>query len=175
MCFAQGYTFRTTRGTACSTTTNTDSRRILSLIDSQRTGQLVGALAEYQSVGGLKYNGLLLDVRKRAARGITVSSNYTWSHCVASERDDLNGSLLSPAATYIRVGDRERGRTNCGSDRRHVLNLTAVAESPQFANKNLRIVASGWRLAPIYRISTGQWLSITAGGEIGRASCRERV
>src|SRR5207249_7364702 len=59
-------------------------------------------------VGGAKYNGLLLDVRKRAARGITVSSNYTWSHCVASERDDLNGFLLSPGATYIRVGDRER-------------------------------------------------------------------
>jgi hypothetical protein len=168
-CFAPGYTFKTTSGATCSTTTNTDSRRILSLIDSQQTGRLVGALAEYQSVGGLKYNGLLLDVRKRAARGITVSSNYTWSHCVASERDDLNGSLLSPAATYIRVGDRERGRTNCGSDRRHVVNLSAVAESPQFANRTLRIVGSGWRLAPIYRISTGQWLSITAGGGLDSA------
>src|SRR5262249_56851206 len=79
------------------------------------------------------------------------------------------GSLLSPAATYIRVGDRERGRTNCGSDRRHVVNLSAVAESPQFANRTLRIVGSGWRLAPIYRISTGQWLSITAGGGLDSA------
>jgi len=33
-CFAQGYTFRTTAGAVCSTTTNTTRRR-LSLIDSQ--------------------------------------------------------------------------------------------------------------------------------------------
>src|SRR5438876_7259514 len=132
ICFAQGYTFKTTSGATCSPTTNTDSRRILSLIDAQRTGQLVGALAEYQSVGGSKYNGLLLDVRKRAARNVTIISNYTWSHCVASERDDFNGSLFGPTSTYIRVDNRERGRANCPSDRRHVLNLTAVAESPRF-------------------------------------------
>src|SRR3989442_6735115 len=82
-CLAQGYTFKATSGATCSTTTNTDSRRLLSLIDSQRTGQLVGALAEYQTVGRSKYNGLLLDVRNRAARGVTISSNYTWTHCVA--------------------------------------------------------------------------------------------
>jgi len=168
-CFAQGYTFKTNSGATCSPTTNTDSRRILSLIDSQRTGQLVGALAEYQTVGGSKYNGLLLDVRKRAARGVTISSNYTWSHCVASERDDLNGSLVGPTGTYIRPGDRERGRANCSSDRRHVLNLTGVLESPRFADNKMRILASGWRLAPIYRISTGQWLSVTAGAGLDSA------
>jgi hypothetical protein len=168
-CFASGYTFTTSPRATCSPVTNTDSRRILSLIDPQRTGQLVGALAEYQSVGNSSYNGLLLDVRKRAARGITINSNYTFSHCIASERDDLNGSLLSPGQTYIRVGDRDRGRANCTADRRHVLNLTAVAESPQFTNNKLRMVASGWRLAPIYRISTGQWLSITAGGGLDSA------
>jgi hypothetical protein len=168
-CFAQGYTFTTNRGATCSTTTNTDSRRMFSLIDLERTGRLVGPLAEYQSVGGASYNGLLLDVRKRAARGLTVSSNYTWSHCIGSERDDLNGSLLSPAQTYIRIGDRERGRTNCTSDRRHVLNLTAVAESPRFVNKTLRMVGSGWRLSPIYRIRTGAWLSVSAGGGLDLA------
>ncbi|MBI2150379.1 MAG: hypothetical protein HYU27_07220 [Acidobacteria bacterium] len=68
-CFAQGYTFTTTRGAVCSTTTNTNSRRILSLVDFQRTGRFVGALAEYQSAGKLSYNGMLLDVRKRAGRG----------------------------------------------------------------------------------------------------------
>jgi hypothetical protein len=168
-CSAAGYAFTTGAGATCSTVTNTDSRRVLSLIDPQRTGQLVGALAEYQSVGNSSYNGFLLDVRKRAARGITINSNYTWSHCIASERDDLNGSLLSPGQTYIRVGDRERGRTSCTSDRRHVLNLTAVAESPQFTSNKLRMVASGWRLAPIYRISTGQWLSIAAGAGLDPA------
>jgi len=44
-----------------------------------------------------------------------------------------------------------------------------VLESPRFANDKLRIVASGWRVAPIYRISTGQWLSITAGAGLDSA------
>jgi hypothetical protein len=162
-CFAQGYTLKTTRGAVCSTTTNTNNRRILSLKDFEGTGQYVGALAEYQSVGKASYHGLLLDVRKRASRGITLGANYTWSHCLASDQDTLNGSLYDSLNTYVFVGDRDRGITNCSSDRRHVFNLTSVAQMPRFANSTLRALASGWQLAPIYRISTGSWMSISAG------------
>jgi len=49
-CFAQGYTFTTTPNAVCSANNNVDSRRILSLVTSRKTGRLVGALAEYQSV-----------------------------------------------------------------------------------------------------------------------------
>jgi hypothetical protein len=163
-CFAQGYTYRLgSPNQACSTTTNTDRRRILSLTDFDRTGQFVGALAEYQSVGTLSYHGMLLDFRKRAARGVTLSANYTWSHCLAADQDTLNGNLYDSLNTYIFVNDRNRGNTNCTSDRRHVFNLTGVAQMPRFANDRLRKIASGWQLAPIYRISTGSWLSITSG------------
>jgi len=168
-CFAQGYTFQTTPNAVCSTTTNFNSRTPLALTDFDRVGRWVGPLAEYQSVGNASYHALLIDVRKRATKGLTISTNYTWSHCLASERDDLNGSLLSPSQTYIRVGDRERRRTNCTSDRRHVLNLSAVAETPQFANRTLRILASGWRISPIYRVRSGAWLSVSAGGGIDTA------
>src|SRR5262249_41239361 len=90
-CVVQGYTFRPGgNNVACSTTTNTNSRRILSLIDLQRTGQFVGALAEYQSVGTLSYHGMLLDVRKRAGRGLAMSANYTLSHCLSADQDTLN-------------------------------------------------------------------------------------
>jgi hypothetical protein len=95
--------------------------------------------------------------------------HVTWSHCVASERDDFNGSLFGPTLDLHRVDDRECGRTNCTSIRRHVLNLTGVLESPRFANDKLRIFASGRRLAPIYRISTGQWLSVTAAAGLDSA------
>jgi hypothetical protein len=163
-CFARGYTFNAGSANAvCSSTTNTNARRILSLIDPQNTGRFVGAMAEYQSVGKLSYNGLLLDLRKRASRGLTLSANYTWSHCLASDQDTLNGNLYDSLNTYIFVDDRDRGITNCTSDRRHVINLTGVAEMPRFANNTLRLIASGWQLAPIYRISSGSWLSITSG------------
>jgi hypothetical protein len=168
-CFARGYTYTTTPNATCSTTTNTDRRRTLSLIDFQRTGQFVGALAEYQSVGTLSYNGILLDVRKRASHGLTLSANYTWSHCIASDQDTLNGNLYDSLNTYQFPDDRNRGITNCTSDRRHVVNLTGVAQMPRFANNTLRKIASGWQLAPIYRISSGSWMSIVAGAGLDTA------
>jgi hypothetical protein len=132
----------------------------------------VGAIGEYQSVGKLSYNGMLLDVRKRAAHGLTLSANYTWSHCIASDQDTLNGSLFDSLNTYIYVNDRDRGISNCTSDRRHSLNLTGVAQMPRFANNTLRKLASNWQLAPIYRISSGSPLSITAGLGVGSDSAR---
>ena len=169
-CFAQGYTFNAGAANAiCSTTTNTDRRRVLSLIDPVRTGQYVGALAEYQSVGKLGYHGMLLDVRKRTSRGLTFSANYTWSHCISSDQDTLNGNLYDSLNTYIYVNDRDRGMSNCTSDRRQILNLTSVAEMPRFNNNTLRWIASGWQLAPIYRIQSGAPLSVIAGPGVDSA------
>jgi hypothetical protein len=81
----------------------------------------------------------------------------------------LNGNLYDSLNTYLFVGDRDRGITNCTSDRRQVVNATAVAQMPRFANDKLRIVASGWQLAPIYRISSGSWMSILAGAGVDSA------
>jgi hypothetical protein len=43
------------------------------------------------------------------------------------------------------------------------LNFTAVAESPTFANAALRTLASGWRLAGIYRKTSGSYMTILSG------------
>ena len=175
-CFAPGYTFTTTTATGavapntlCSSTTNTDKRRILSLIDFAKTGQYVGALAEYQSVGKVSYNGMLLDLRKRTSHGLTLGTNYTWSHCLSSDQDTLNGNLYDSLNTYIYVNNRDRGISNCTSDRRHILNMTGVAEMPTFRNQKLRWVATGWKLSPIYRVQSGSWMSIIAGAGVDTA------
>src|SRR5262249_43140388 len=38
-----------------------------------------------------------------------------------------------------------------------------VADTPQFANPTLRLLATGWRLSGIYRNSTGSGLTIASG------------
>ncbi|MBI2149490.1 MAG: TonB-dependent receptor, partial [Acidobacteria bacterium] len=130
-CLAQGYTFRTTPRATCSTTGNTNQRRRLSLIDFQETGRWVGSISEIQSGGNANYNGLLLNVRKRATEGITLSGNYTWSHCIGPfQATQAGGTGPSPTDTNIFPGDRDRGRGNCPGDRRHVTNLTGVFETP---------------------------------------------
>jgi hypothetical protein len=108
---------------------------------------------------------MLLEVRRRAARGLTVSGNYTWSHCIGPfHSNDAGGTGADPTLSWPIPNDRNRLRGNCPSDRRHLTNLTAVAEMPQFANLTLSRIASGWRLSTIYRYATGAPLTVTNGG-----------
>src|SRR5207249_8568717 len=64
---------------------------------------------------------------------------------------------------------RRADRGNCNTsatDRRHVFNLTSVAETPQFSNRTLRMVGSGWRFSPLVRISSGAYLTITTSSDV---------
>ncbi len=113
--------------------------------------------------GKASYNGLILSVQRRAARGITVSGNYTWSHCISDPGGDL-AFRLSGTTGYTNPDNRHFDRGNCataGSDRRHLFNLPGVAEAPRFSNPALRAVGSSWRLSPIFRILSGDYMSIT--------------
>jgi hypothetical protein len=162
-CFAQGYTFKTTAGAVCSTTGNTNNRRLLSLTDFQNTGQYVGSLVQIQSSGNAGYNGMLLEVRKRASKGVTITGNYTLAHCIAVFQSNEAGDTgANPAIPNPYVGNRNAGRGNCLSDRRQVFNFTPVLAMPNFQQPALRHIASGWQLATIYRWQTGEFLNIVA-------------
>jgi Carboxypeptidase regulatory-like domain len=142
----------------CSATNNTGQRRRLFLQNSQQ-GQYYGIIAAIEDGGSANYNGLLLTIQRRAARGVNVGANYTWSHCLGDEYNAggaAGGGYLDPYNRRFDYG-------NCSSDRRRVLNLTAVADTPQFANPTLRLLATGWRLSGIYRNSTGSGLTIATG------------
>ena len=144
---------------ACSTTGNTDARRKFALQYPKNDGLMYGATTIYEAVGTQSYHGLLLSVQRRAARGLTVGGNYTFSHCYGDDTNvgaaDSNGSP-DP-------NDRGLGRGNCITDRRHIFNMTALAETPQFSNKTLHALATGWRVSGIYRMQTGGPLTIASG------------
>src|SRR5881628_21826 len=170
-CFAPGYTFKPTTPLPgqpvppCSTTGNTNQRRRLSLIDLQNTGQNVANLVTVESGGKSSYNGVLLEVRKRAGKGVTLGANYTWSHCLAPFQSNEGGDTgANPAIPNPYIGNRDGGRGNCLSDRRQLFHFTPVLEMPNFQRPMLRRIASGWRLSTIYGYSTGEYVNITATG-----------
>jgi hypothetical protein len=148
----------------CSTTANRDERRRLRLAyPTAGVGNLYGNIARIDSGGTSSYNGLLLSVQRQAARGITLSGNYTWSHCISEPWDQNINSGLSGTG-WQDSNDRQRERGNCsltGDDRRHIFNLSGVAQTPQFSNSTLRMVASGWRFSPIFKVLSGSFMSIT--------------
>jgi len=148
----------------CSTTANRDQRRQLALQYPQ-LGQNYGFVATVDSGGKASYNAMVLSVQRRAARGLIVNGNYTWSRCISDPFNyDTNGGFTGGGWTS---GDnRSFDRGNCpggtggAADRRHLFNVSAVAETPQFSNRTLRILGSGWRLAPIFKILSGDFMSV---------------
>jgi Carboxypeptidase regulatory-like domain len=147
----------------CSTTTNQEQRRRL-ILENPQYGQFYGFMPKIDTGGTASYNGLVVSAQRRATSGVTVNANYTWSHCIT----DPGGSDLVVGTSnnngYTNPDNRHASRGNCttgSSDRRHVLNLSAVAATPQFSNATLRMLGSGWRFSPIFRVLSGSYMTIT--------------
>jgi hypothetical protein len=98
---------------------------------------------------------MLVSVQHRAGKGINLNGNYTLSHCIGDYAARTNNGFgTSVDHTYQDRNNRRRDRGNCEIDARHSFNLTAVAETPAFANRTLTLVGTGWRLSGIYRATT---------------------
>ena len=145
----------------CSTTANTNQRRALHL-ENPGAGQFYGILDVQEDGGTSSYHGLLLSAQRRAVRSLTLGANYTWSHCI-SDNTSLGNNIGGLAFTYLDPNNREFDRGNCESDRRHSLNVTGVVETPEFSRRALRAIASGWRIAGIYRNTSGSYMTILGG------------
>jgi hypothetical protein len=152
-----------------ASTANTNNRRIASLLNPTE-GAKLGFVDQFESGGTASYNGMILALQKRLSRGISLEANYTWSHCIG---DVPVGSLVGGAGgTYEDANNRRRDRGNCQTgtldgtqslDRRHIVNFSAVLESPRFEGAALRAIASNWRLSPSYRFLSGAFQTVTTG------------
>jgi hypothetical protein len=161
--------FGLTAAGACSSTANTNPRRQLALTNPA-TGQFFGAMNLVDAGGTASYNGLILDIQRRAGHGITVGANYTWSHCIG-DPGGLSAIQGTSDVGYTNPNNRRFDRGNCAIngaaagqpsiDRRQVFGLSAVARSPQLANPTMRALGSGWQFSPILRILSGDYLSVT--------------
>jgi hypothetical protein len=157
--------------TSCNTTVNTNQRR-LAYLANPTEGQYLGFVDQFTSGGTASYNALLLSAQKRMSHGVSLNANYTWSHCIG----DINaGSLVGgTGAGYLDPKNRHFDRSNCQTgtldansanslDRRHIANFGAVLNSPRFADRTLKAIASNWRLSTSYRVLSGSFMTVTTG------------
>src|SRR5205823_6134425 len=116
------------------------------------------------ATGTMSYNGLFVTANRRMSRGLTMQVNYTWSHCINTGTQQLISIPI--IAGIAPIQSRAGLRGNCSrleQDRRHNFNLSAVYLTPQFASRNLRLMASGWQISGIVRALSGDFFSLAAG------------
>jgi len=144
----------------CSSATNYDQRRVLSLADPVKSANL-GYVDIYDPGGTQSYNGLVLSVQHRFSKGLTLNGNYTWSHCIGDAY--VGNTTPNPGTGYQVPNNRRFDRGNCLFDRRGNLNISGAYEIQSFNNHIARMLATGWRISPIFRYLTGAPLTIVTG------------
>ena len=147
----------------CTTDANLNQRRVLYQMNPA-LGAGLAYVNRIADVGTQTYRGLRLSMRRAAANGVSLSGNYTLSHCEADT--EVGGSWLQFEEGYIKPDDPSFDRGNCGNDRSHIGNLSVGAQTPRFANTALRVVASDWRVSGILSARSGGWMSITTARDI---------
>lgn len=143
-------------GTACSTTGNTNARRVLFLANNTQ-GAYYSTIGMLDDGGMANYNGMLLSVNRRA-KLMNMVANYTWAHCLSeAETTELTGP------SYIIPGNRHASYSNCDSDRRHVANVSLILNAPQFKQRMTNVFAGGWGLSTIFTARSGGYFTVTTG------------
>ena len=143
--------------TPCSSTGNLDRRRRLTL-QNPAEGQYYSYLVNVDDGGTHSFNGMLLTLQRRRSNGMTLLANYTLSHCI----DDGTTSIFQSNGRQL-AERRGANRGNCATDIRHNFNLSSVYATPQFANRTLQILGSGWQFSGIVRLLSGAPLTVASG------------
>ena len=151
-------------GLACSSTSNTQNRRILSLA-KPAFGQYYSTQVIANDGANANYNGLLTSIEHRFAHNYTVLANYTWSKCLG----------LGPLTTLATEGavqnpfNLKSDYGYCTADARHIFNLSIVANSTAHGNGMMPMIVGGWQIAPLFRMTSGLPFNIVTGADNSQA------
>jgi hypothetical protein len=150
-----------TCGTAnCSTTGNTNSRRIFALLNPSYATAF-SAMTTVGDGGTSSYNGMIVSVNRRLVKNFSMLFNYTWAHCI-NEQDafvEITGTSQNP---FNLAADRG----NCSSDLHQIYNLSLVAGIPHMSGNMAKYLISDWRFSGILSGRTGFWFSPSSGGDV---------
>ena len=144
----------------CSTTANTNQRRLL-YAQNPTIGKYYAQLTLDNQSGNASYNAMVTSVQKRFSKHFSILGNYTWSHCI----NDTDPQAFMDAL-YSDPFNRKFDRGNCATDRRQVVNLSGAMTSPNFSGRWLHLIASNWQLSPIFQASSGSPLNFISSRDV---------
>ncbi|HVN92509.1 MAG TPA: carboxypeptidase-like regulatory domain-containing protein [Terracidiphilus sp.] len=152
-------------GTPCSTTKNQTSRFALTVQNPSQGNQFAGGgggSVIVSDTANASYNGMVATLQHRLSSTFSLLTNWTWSKCL--DIDDASGDYAGTAVESIAHPSLDWGP--CGSDFRHIINMSLVARS-NFHRFNAlgRALINGWEFSDAMHIQSGAPLNITAGAD----------
>jgi hypothetical protein len=142
---------------ACSTTGNTQARRVLSLANPA-AGRYYSQMVIADDGANANYNGLLTSIEHRFAHNYTLLANYTWSKCLGI------GSVTSlSGGIYQNPYDRSAEYGPCSYDAPHLFNGSVVYLSKVGYTGWLPRLLNDWTIAPLVRYESGLPVNPTSG------------
>jgi hypothetical protein len=145
-------------GKACSSTSNTNQRRLLYLSNAT-LGKYYASVDTMDDGAVAHYEALLLSIQHCFAHNFTFLSNYTDSYCLSDY--DFGAALATP--TNSQPFNRHADWGPCIFDTRHNFNASMVALSSWKGGPWASRLLSNWQLAPLFHASSGQPLNVTTG------------
>jgi hypothetical protein len=139
----------TCSGKPCSSTSNTQARRVLSLLNPA-AGQYYSQMTFGDDGISANYNGLLTSVEHRFAQNYTLLMNYTWSKCLGVAPVTSLGTGVMQDPNTVR-GDYGP----CSYDAPHLFNASVVYLSHWNGGGIAGHLLNHWNIAPLIRYQSG--------------------
>lgn len=143
-------------GAPCSTTGNTQARRV---------NPAFGKVTLADSVGDSTYHALQLALERRVGSGLTISANYTWAKSMDDVSQNANGTLFSGFNTVTDPFNTKAYHALSDFDLSHSFSLAAVWSLPSFKEHGfvLKNILSRWQVGAIWQWQVGQPFSVYSG------------
>ncbi len=122
----------------------------------------LGEVGGYSSIGSSSYHALQISFQRRLSQGLTVSTNYTWSHAI----DDVTDLSFEGQEGWGNNNPFNIARTETGSsdlDLRNRLVMSGTYEEQAFKNAHglEKLALGGWQANIIWIWNAGSPFSIT--------------
>jgi hypothetical protein len=154
----------------CTNAGNVNQRRLLNL---ENPAASLGYITSFAGVGWQDYHGMLLNTRVNLGTYANLDANYTLSKCEGLPTPLFGVGLLNPGGNSVHQPYQNNGPSDleldagpCGADRRHLFNLTAVVRTPDFSNRVLKAIGSGWTVSSVLQVRSGGPVNVVTGADI---------
>ena len=145
-----------------ATTANTNQRRVL-FLQNPIEGQYYASVQQVKPDGSSRFNGLMLQVQRRRAGGLSVQGNYTFSHC---ETDRWNTSPGVDGLSIMVPDHPELDRARCNNSPNHNVSSSIMYQIPDAGAGVVRAITAGWQVAGILSARSGAYYTVNSGTDV---------